>query len=113
VDAPAADARRGVVLADDQLGGAGEAGGEVECKGHGRHYRANRARQDDSRRNSCARPTPFPPRAPLEQQLEIVRRDRHFEDESARLKMLAVFEMAAFDPELVIDYRGKLSSLLF
>lgn len=49
----------------------------------------------------------------LEQLLEIVRRDRHFKDESARLKMLAVFEMAAFDPDLVTDYRGRLSSLLF
>jgi len=49
----------------------------------------------------------------LEQLLEIVRRDRHFRDDGARLKMLSVFEMAAADPDLVTDYRSKLSSLLF
>jgi len=43
----------------------------------------------------------------------VVRRDRNFRDDSARLKMLAVFEMAAGHPDLVTDYRSKLSSLLF
>jgi len=49
----------------------------------------------------------------LEQLLEIVRRDLHFRNDGARLKMLTVFEMAAGDPDLVTDYRSKLSSLLF
>jgi hypothetical protein len=33
-DAAAADFRRGVLVADDELGGAGEAGGQVELQGH-------------------------------------------------------------------------------
>jgi putative thioredoxin len=49
----------------------------------------------------------------LDQLLEIVKRDRKFRDEGARLKILAVFEMAADDPDLVTEYRGRLSSLLF
>ncbi len=49
----------------------------------------------------------------LDQLLEIVKRNRTYRDESARLKILAVFEMAADDPDLVTEYRGRLSSLLF
>ncbi len=49
----------------------------------------------------------------LEQLLEIVRRDPHFREDGARLKMLSVFEMAAGDPDLVTDYRSRLSSVLF
>lgn len=49
----------------------------------------------------------------LEHLLEIVRRNPHFRNDGARLKMLSVFEMAAGDPELVTDYRSKLSSVLF
>ena len=49
----------------------------------------------------------------MHQLLEIVKRDRTFRDDLARLKMLAVFEMAAGEPELVTEYRSRLSSLLF
>jgi putative thioredoxin len=49
----------------------------------------------------------------LEQLLEIVRRNPHFRDDGARLRMLSVFEMAAADPDLVTDFRSRLSSLLF
>jgi putative thioredoxin len=49
----------------------------------------------------------------LEHLLEVVRRNPHFRDDGARLKMLSVFEMAAGDPELVTDYRSRLSSVLF
>ena len=52
-------------------------------------------------------------RAALEQLLEIVRRDRAFGDDVGRQKMLAVFEMAAGDPDLVSEYRSKLSSVLY
>jgi putative thioredoxin len=52
------------------------------------------------------------PRA-LEQLLEVLRRDRTFRNDGARLKMLSVFAMAAADPDLVTDYRSKLSTLLF
>jgi putative thioredoxin len=53
----------------------------------------------------------FPPA--LEHLLEIVRRDRKFQNDIARLKMLTVFEMAASEPELVSEYRAKLSRILF
>jgi putative thioredoxin len=53
----------------------------------------------------------YPPA--MDELLEVVRRDRNFREDSARLKMLAVFEMAAGHPEVVTDYRSKLSSLLF
>jgi putative thioredoxin len=49
----------------------------------------------------------------LEHLLEIVRRDRSFRNDIARLKMLMVFELAAEQPELVGEYRAKLSRILF
>ena len=49
----------------------------------------------------------------LEQLLEIVRRDRGFNQDIGRLKMLEVFEIAASHPELVDEYRNKLSVILF
>jgi putative thioredoxin len=52
-------------------------------------------------------------RAALEQLLEIVRRDRAFGDDVGRRKMLAVFEMAATEPDLVDDYRSRLSGVLY
>ena len=52
-------------------------------------------------------------RPALEQLLDIVRRDRAFGDDIGRTKMLAVFDMAAGDPELVSEYRKKLSSVLY
>jgi putative thioredoxin len=42
-----------------------------------------------------------------------VKRDRTFRDDVARRKLLAVFEMAAEHPDLVAEYRSRLSSLLF
>ena len=52
-------------------------------------------------------------RAALEQLLEIVRGDRKFGDDIGRRKMLAVFEMAAAEPDLVDDFRSRLSSVLY
>ena len=48
----------------------------------------------------------------LEQLLEIVRRDRKFGDDIGRNKMLAVFDMGVA-PDLVSEYRRKLSSALY
>lgn len=45
--------------------------------------------------------------------LEIVQRDRSYEDDIGRKKMLEVFEQAADQPKLVSTYRKRLSSLLF
>jgi putative thioredoxin len=52
-------------------------------------------------------------RPALEQLLEIVRRDRGFGEDIGRVKMLSVFDMAAAEPDLVSEYRSKLSSVLF
>ena len=49
----------------------------------------------------------------MHQLLAIVRRDRNFRNDIARLKLIAVFEMAAEEPDLVAEYRSRLSSLLF
>jgi putative thioredoxin len=51
--------------------------------------------------------------AALAQLLEIVKRDRAFGDDVGRRKMLAVFEMAAAEPDLVSDYRRRLSGVLY
>ena len=49
----------------------------------------------------------------LEQLLEIVQRDRAFDDDLGRRKMLAVFEMAAGEPDLVSEFRRRLSATLY
>ncbi len=51
--------------------------------------------------------------AALDHLLEIVRRDRTFGEDVGRVRMLEVFEMAADHPQLVADYRGRLSQVLF
>ena len=51
--------------------------------------------------------------AALEQLLEIVKRDRAFGDDVGRRKMLTVFDMAAAQPELVSDFRRRLSATLY
>lgn len=45
--------------------------------------------------------------------LEIVRRDRTFRDDIGRRRMLEVFEMAAAQPDVVDDFRNRLSQVLF
>jgi putative thioredoxin len=49
-------------------------------------------------------------RAALEQLLEIVRRDRAFQDDIGRKTMLQIFSLLGPDNDLVRDYRGKLSA---
>ena len=49
----------------------------------------------------------------LEQLLEIVRRDRAFGDDVGRRTMLEGFEKAAAQPQLVSEWRRRLSSVLF
>jgi putative thioredoxin len=49
----------------------------------------------------------------MHQLIEIVKRDRTFRDDVARRKLLVVFEMAAEHPDLVAEYRSRLSTLLF
>jgi len=52
-------------------------------------------------------------REALEQLLEIVRRDRDWHDGEARRQMLAIFNLAANDPDLVSEYRSKLARALY
>jgi putative thioredoxin len=49
----------------------------------------------------------------MDELLEIVARDREFQEQAGRKSMIAVFEMASAQPELVAQYRRKLSTLLF
>jgi len=49
----------------------------------------------------------------LEQLLEIVRRDKSWRDGEARKQMIAIFNLAANDEDLVGEYRRKLASVLF
>jgi putative thioredoxin len=49
----------------------------------------------------------------LDQLLEIVKRDRAFGDDVGRRKMLAVFDLAAGQPDLVSDFRRRLSATLY
>lgn len=49
----------------------------------------------------------------LEQYLEIMKRDRKFEDDAGREGMLAVFEMLGGQGELVSTYRRKMAALMY
>ena len=49
----------------------------------------------------------------MDQLLEIIQRDREFEDDGARKMMLKVFELLGGSGEVVNTYRSKLSRLLF
>ena len=45
--------------------------------------------------------------------LEIIRRDRTWNDEAARKQLLVVFEAAGFNSEVAKQGRRRLSSILF
>ena len=49
----------------------------------------------------------------MDELLEIVQRDRTFQEEIGRKTLIAVFGMASAQPELVSQYRRKLSTMLF
>ncbi len=51
-------------------------------------------------------------RAALEELLEVVRRDRAFQDDIGRKTMLQIFSLLGGDSDLVRDYRGKLSTAI-
>jgi putative thioredoxin len=50
--------------------------------------------------------------AALEQLLEVVRRDRKFNDDIARKTMLQVFSLLGNQGDLVSEYRRKLASAI-
>ena len=82
---------------------------ELTKRASARTVRAEDARRDLAEARIASRDFA----AALEQLLEIVRRDRGYGDDLGRRKMLAVFEMAAGDPDLVSDYRRRLSATLY
>jgi putative thioredoxin len=51
-------------------------------------------------------------REALDELLEIVRRDKNWKDSQARKQILAIFNLAEKQPELVSEYRRKLASAL-
>jgi putative thioredoxin len=51
-------------------------------------------------------------RGALEELLEIVRRDRAFQDDIGRKTLLQIFSLLGPDSDLVREFRGKLSSLI-
>ena len=51
-------------------------------------------------------------RQALDELLEIVRRKKDFRDGEARKQMIAIFNLASNEPDLVSEYRRKLASAL-
>jgi putative thioredoxin len=49
----------------------------------------------------------------MDELLEIVQRDRSFQDDIGRKTLISVFNMASAQPELVSQYRRRLSAMLF
>ena len=49
----------------------------------------------------------------MDELLEIVQRDRSFQDDIGRKTLISVFNMASAQPELVSQYRRRLSTMLF
>ncbi len=52
-------------------------------------------------------------REALDELLEIVKKEKNWKDGEARKQMLAIFNLADKQPELVAEYRRKLSSALY
>lgn len=52
-------------------------------------------------------------REAMDQLLEIIRRDKSWRDGQARRQLLAIFSLAAAQPDLVSEYRRKLASVLY
>ena len=52
-------------------------------------------------------------RQAMDELLEIIRRKKDFNDGAARKQMVAIFNLAAGEPDLVSEYRRKLASALY
>jgi putative thioredoxin len=52
-------------------------------------------------------------RQAMDELLEIVRRDKDYKEGAARKQMVAIFSLASAEPDLVSEYRRKLSSALY
>jgi putative thioredoxin len=49
----------------------------------------------------------------MDELLEIIRRDKSWRNGEARRQLIAIFNLAAAQPELVSEYRRKLGSALY
>ena len=52
-------------------------------------------------------------RQAMDELIEIIRRNRNFQDGTARKQMLTIFALAAAEADLVSEYRRKLASVLY
>lgn len=49
----------------------------------------------------------------MDQLLEVMKRDRHFQEDAPRQKMLAIFQLLKNQPDLINTYRRRMASTLF
>ena len=105
----AADDRRiGALLARLQFAGGGEDTAALQ-----RQVQADPANLDARLRLAKAEVAGQRYEAALEQLLEIIRRDRKWNDEAGRKTMLSVFDLLGGQHELVSKYRRLLASALY
>ena len=101
--------RRGIAFARAQENAAAGGVGEAELKAR---LAANPADFDARLALAGLHAAGGRYREAMEELLEIVRRAKNWKDGEARRQMLAIFSLAAAEPELVSEYRRKLSSAL-
>lgn len=97
--------RQGIAFARAQKGGPGEA----ELKGR---LSSNPADHDARAALAALHAAAKRYREALDELLEIIRRAKDWKDGEARRQVLAIFNLASDQPELVSEYRRKLASLV-
>ena len=109
-DARAEALRQGVAFARAQQNAAAGGMGEAELKAR---IAANPADLEGRAALAALHAANLRYREAMDELLEILRKARNWKDGEARRQMLAIFNLAAGQPELVSEYRRKLSSALF
>ncbi len=105
-DARVATLRAALAFARSGAGGAGDA--ELKAK-----LAANPADHDTRLALASLHAGARRYREALDELLEIVKREKNWKEGEARKQMLAIFNLADKQPELVAEYRRKLSSALY
>jgi putative thioredoxin len=98
--------RQGIAYARAQTGGPGEA--ELKAR-----IAANPADHDARAALAALHAGARRYREAMDELLEIVRRAKDWKDGEAKRQMLAIFNLAADQPELVSEYRRKFASALY
>ena len=98
--------RQGIAYARAQTGGPGEA--ELKAR-----VAANPADHEARAALAALYAGAGRWREAMDELLEIIRRAKDWKDGEARRQMLAIFNLAASQPELVSEYRRKLASALY